>query len=60
MLEQNLQMHTKKNEIHLSWELPGSDMCSEMRISDWKKEAVNKKVIWSLIEDPLMTTQGFS
>lgn len=33
---------------------------SEMRISDWKKEVVNMEVIGSLLEDLLVTTQGFS
>lgn len=59
-LEQNLQMHIKKNKIHLSWELPGSDRRSEMKASDWKKEVVNMKLIGSLIEDPLTTTWDFS
>lgn len=53
-------MHIKKNEIHLSSELPGSDRCSEMKASDWKKEVVNMKLIGTLIEDPLTTTWGFS
>ena len=59
-VRKKLQTRIKKNEIHLSWELPGSDRCSEMKTLGWKKEVVNMKVIGSLIEDPLMTTWGFS